>query len=211
MLFKTPLIMAAAMVLLFAPAHPAQATDGAATAGATVGQAAPAFTGLDSNGKTHSLADFKGKTVVLEWTNHECPYVRKVYDTNVMQSLQKDATDKGVVWLTINSGAPGKQGHTDAAAANAQIEKEKSHETARILDPEGTIGKLYGASTTPHMFVINGEGVLVYAGAIDDQPSANQANVKEANNYVKAALDSLAAGEPIAVASTKPYGCAVKY
>lgn len=180
-------------------------------AGPAIGAPAPNFIGTDSNGNTHTLAGLRGKTVVLEWTNDQCPYVRKHYDTDNMQTLQQEATSDGVVWLTINSSAQGKQGYTSPDEANRIIDREKSHETARILDPNGVIGKAYGASTTPHMFVIDPNGTLVYAGGIDDQSSVSHATVKTANNYVRAALADLEAGRPVQVATSKPYGCAVKY
>ena len=178
---------------------------------AVVGEAAPEFTLVDSHGETHSLSHFKGKTVVLEWTNHECPYVQKHYDTNNMQNLQQEATGDGVIWLTINSSAPGMQGNTPAEEANMLIEKIGSHETARLLDHDGNVGHMYGARTTPHMFVINGEGTLVYAGAIDDNPSSRHEDAATANNYVRAALASVKSGEPVETAQTQPYGCGVKY
>lgn len=176
-----------------------------------VGQPAPGFTGTDSNGSEHSLSDFQGKTVVLEWTNHECPYVQKHYGSGNMQALQKAATDDGVIWLTIVSSAEGKQGYTTPEEANALIEEVGANATARILDPSGEIGKLYDAKTTPHMYVIDGEGTLVYAGAIDSNNSYDPATIEGATNYVQAALDSLKAGTPIEVASTTAYGCGVKY
>lgn len=207
------LFTATTLMMVSAPANATTATAPAAepAKGAEIGKPAPAFTATDSNGKTHQLSDFIGKTVVLEWTNHECPYVRKHYDTNNMQDLQRAATGKGVVWLSIVSSAEGKQGYTTGEEANKIIAKEKSAETARLLDPTGALGTLYGASTTPHMFVIDAQGVLVYAGGIDDQPSVSHSTVKTAKNYVKAALDDLAAGKAVAVATSKPYGCNVKY
>ena len=210
------MLIAALSIMMTTPLSPAKATNAAeetaAAPGPTViGAPAPEFSGIDADGKTRKLSDFKGKTVVLEWTNHECPYVRKLYDTDTMQNLQKDATAKGIIWLTINSSAEGKQGFTRAHEAKTVIAREKSHETARILDSDGKIGRLYAASNTPHMFVINGEGVLVYAGAIDDKPSVSQSTVREANNYVKAALDDLAAGRVVQIPTSKPYGCGVKY
>lgn len=178
---------------------------------AVVGDAAPDFTGTDSQGKTRTLSGYLGKTVVLEWTNHECPYVRKHYDTGAMQALQKEATDKGVIWLTVVSSAAGKQGFTTPEEASAVIKKEKSRETARILDSKGAIGHLYGAETTPHMFIIDSSGTLVYAGGIDDQPSVSHATVRNAHNYVKEALDDIAAGRAVRTPNTQSYGCGVKY
>ena len=175
-----------------------------------VGQPAPAFRAVDSNGKTRSLADFKGKTVVLEWTNAECPFVRKHYGGN-MQALQKAATKDGVVWLTVNSGAPGKQGHVDGAAANAVVKAKGAAPTAYLLDPQGTIGRAYAAKTTPHMYVIDPTGKLVYMGGIDDTPTANPADIKTAMNFVTAALADVKAKRPVAVSTSKPYGCSVKY
>jgi hypothetical protein len=178
---------------------------------AVVGQPAPAFTAVDSTGKTHRLSDFRGKTVVLEWNNPQCPFVKKHYDGGDMQRLQADARAKGVVWLTVNSGAPGKQGAMDAAAANALVREAGLRSTAYIPDPSGAIGRAYGAKTTPHMYVINGAGTLVYAGGIDDKPTANPADIKGANNFVRAALADVEAGRPVQVATSKPYGCSVKY
>jgi len=175
-----------------------------------VGQPAPAFRAVDSNGKTRSLAEFKGKTVVLEWTNAECPFVKKHYSGN-MQALQKAAARDGVVWLSVNSGAPGKQGHVDGAAANAIVKAKGAAPAAYLLDPQGTIGHAYAAKTTPHMFVIDPAGKLVYMGGIDDTPTADPADIKTAKNFVTAALADLKAKRPVAVATAKPYGCSVKY
>jgi peroxiredoxin len=181
-----------------------------ALAAPQVGQPAPAFRAVDSNGKTRSLADFKGKTVVLEWTNPECPFVKKHYAGN-MQALQKAATKDGVVWLSVNSGAPGKQGHVDGAAANAVVKAKGAAPTAYLLDPQGTIGRAYAAKTTPHMYVIDPTGKLVYMGGIDDTPTANPADVKTAKNFVTAALADVKAKRPVAVSTSKPYGCSIKY
>jgi peroxiredoxin len=175
------------------------------------GKVAPDFTAVDSNGKTHQLSSFKGKTVVLEWTNDGCPYVQKHYGAGNMQALQKAASDAGVVWLSVISSAPGTQGHADGAAANKLTTDRKAHPTAVLLDPTGKVGKLYDAKTTPHMYVINPEGKLVYAGAIDDKPTANVADLKGARNYVTEALTAVAAGKGPAVATTRAYGCSVKY
>jgi hypothetical protein len=178
---------------------------------ATVGQPAPAFTLTDSKGQTHSLADFKGKTVVLEWTNHECPFVKKHYGAENMQAQQGSAGADGVVWLTINSGAAGKQGHVDAAGAEAVMARDGFKAAAYLLDASGDTGRAYAAKTTPHMYVIDGEGVLRYNGAIDSIPSADQADIPKATQYVTQALGELAAGKAVSVASTQPYGCSVKY
>ena len=182
-----------------------------ANAAPTVGQPAPEFTGTDSNGKSHKLSDFKGKTVVLEWTNPGCPFVMKHYDSKNMQKLQADATAKDVVWLSINSSAAGKEGNQTPETANQYIKDKASKETARILDPTGEIGKLYDAKTTPHMFVINKEGVLVYDGAIDSDDSFKPEAIAGASNYVTAALTALEEGKPVEKSKTKPYGCSVKY
>ena len=180
-------------------------------AAATVGQPAPAFTLTDTKGTTHSLADFAGKTVVLEWFNHECPFVKKHYGAGNMQRQQAAATGKGVVWLTINSSAPGKQGHVNAEQANAILGEWKASPTAFLLDHDGTVGQAYGAKTTPHMYVIDGEGVLRYNGAIDSNPSADPADIPGSTQYVDAALGDLAANRAVARGTTQPYGCSVKY
>lgn len=182
-----------------------------AMAAPEIGKPAPEFTAKDSNGKDVKLADFKGKTVVLEWTNPECPYVVKHYDSKNMQKLQQDITAKDVVWLSINSGAEGKQGHLTGAAANDYIKEKGAKQTAYLLDPKGDIGKAYDAKTTPHMFVIDKNGTLVYDGAIDDNDSANKEDAATAKNYVTAAIDALTAGKPVETSKTKPYGCGVKY
>jgi peroxiredoxin len=176
-----------------------------------VGTAAPAFTLTDSEGKEHALSQYKGKTVVLEWVNFKCPYVRKHYDTRNMQGLQEKYIKDGVVWLAINSSAPGKQGYLDAEAAKAALKEEGSSPSAFLHDPEGTVGKLYGARTTPHMYIIDAKGTLVYAGAIDDDSSSRHQAVKTSKNYVATALDNLKQDTPVEVASTEPYGCSVKY
>lgn len=182
-----------------------------AEAAGEVGAPAPAFSGVDTNGNTVSLSDFAGKTVILEWNNPECPYVVKHYDSGNMQKLQADAIADGAVWLTVNSGAEGLQGHMTAEQANAYIAEKKAKQTAYLLDTDGTIGKAYGAKVTPHMYVIDKDGTLVYAGAIDDDSSAKIESVQTANNYVTAALASLKAGEPIERMTSKAYGCGVKY
>lgn len=182
-----------------------------AEAAPEIGKPALAFTGTDSNGKSHSLADFKGKIVVLEWTNPECPFVKKHYDSNNMQKLQKTYTGDDVVWLSINSSAKGKQGNQTPEQANDYMKEKKSEPTARILDEDGTIGKAYDAKTTPHMYVINKDGVLAYEGAIDDNDSFNPEDAAGAKNYVTAAIAALKDGQKIETAQTKPYGCSVKY
>lgn len=197
--------------LLAATLGAALAFSGGAHAVATVGQPAPAFTLTDTKGTAHSLADFAGKTVVLEWFNHECPFVKKHYGAGNMQRQQNDATGKGVVWLTINSSAPGKQGHVNAEQANAILGDWKATPTAFLLDHDGTVGKAYGAKTTPHMYVIDGAGVLRYNGAIDSNPSADPADIPGSTQYVEAALGDLAANRAVARGTTQPYGCSVKY
>lgn len=182
-----------------------------AAAQAVVGEPAPAFTATDSNGKPESLADFKGKWVVLEWTNDECPFVKKHYGSGNMQKLQKLFTGKGVTWLSVVSSAPGQQGFVDGARANSLTKERGAVPSAVLLDPQGTLGRLYGARTTPHMYVIDPQGKLVYNGAIDDKPSTDQADIAAARNYVSAALEQAMAGKAVAVASSAPYGCAVKY
>jgi peroxiredoxin len=185
----------------------------AATALAAVktGEPAPDFKLADTRGKQHSLADYKGKYVVLEWVNHDCPFVKKHYDSGNMQQLQKEWVGKEVVWLTINSSAPGKQGNMPAEKWVEVTQQKKAAPTAVLIDEEGTVGKKYGAETTPHMFVINPDGELIYQGAIDSIRSADKEDVPKATNYVDAALESAMAGKPVKMASTKAYGCSVKY
>ena len=178
---------------------------------ATVGQPAPDFKLTDTTGKTHALADFKGKTVVLEWVNYDCPFVGKHYDSGNMQKLQKTYTGKGVVWLSVNSSAPGKQGNFPAEKVNALLKEKAAAPTAYLQDANGAVGQAYGAKTTPHMFVIDPAGKLVYAGGIDDKKSTDVADVKTARNFVSAALDEVLAGKPVTTSSAEPYGCSVKY
>jgi peroxiredoxin len=178
---------------------------------AVVGHPAPAFTASDSNGAARSLADFRGKLVVLEWWNPECPFVGKHYGSGNMQRLQKAWTGRGVVWLTVDSSAPGKQGYVDGAKANALMKEKGGAQTAVLLDPDGKIGRAYGAKTTPHMFVIDAKGTVVYAGGIDDKPSTDQADVGTARNHVQVALEEAMAGRPVSTPTSQPYGCSVKY
>lgn len=178
---------------------------------AKIGQPAPAFTLNDSTGKPRSLADFKGKVVMLEWTNAECPYVKKHYGAGNMQKLQAEYTKKGVVWLTINSSARGKQGSVTGQEAAAIVKKAKASPTHYLIDPDGAVGKAYGAKTTPHMYVIDKEGVLRYNGAIDSIPSADAGDIAKADPWAASALDAVLAGQKVAKSSTKPYGCSVKY
>lgn len=178
---------------------------------AVVGKSAPNFELTDQDGDVHSLEKYKGKIVVLEWTNAECPFVRKHYDSKNMQQLQEKYTELGVIWLSINSGAPGKQGHLLPEEISSLLTKEGAKQSAYLRDPEGTVGHLYGASTTPHLFVIDKEGLLQYAGAIDDDSSARVESVAEAKNYVSEALDSLLEGKKVPTPYVAPYGCSVKY
>jgi peroxiredoxin len=183
----------------------------AVSASPKVGEPAPGFTGGDTRGERHALSDFRGKTVVLEWTNHDCPFVRKHYDSGNMQQQQRDATGQGVVWLSVISSAPGKQGHVTAAQADALTEQRNAAPTAVILDERGDIGRLYDAKTTPHMYVIDPDGILVYKGGIDSISSSSPGDIEKATQYVPAALAAVAAGEPVNPAVTRPYGCSVKY
>jgi len=183
----------------------------ARAAGPEIGQPAPNFTLKDGAGKSVSLADFKGRTVVLEWFNFGCPFVKKHYGSGSMQKLQQQATADGVVWLTIASSAPGKQGYLAPGEAAAKESELGMHSTALLLDPDGTVGHLYEARTTPDMFVVDATGKLVYKGAIDDQPTPDPASLAGAKNYVAAALANLKAGQPVETAQTKSYGCSVKY
>lgn len=176
-----------------------------------VGSAAPNFSLPDVKGKTQSLADYKGKYVVLEWFNPECPFVKKHYGSENMQKLQQEFTSKGVVWLTIDSNAPGTEGNLTPDAAQKILNSWKTHQTALLLDPDGKVGKAYGARNTPQMFVVNPEGKIVYEGAIDSKASPNPADIPSSTNYVKAALEESLAGKPVSNPTTKPYGCSVKY
>ncbi len=175
------------------------------------GSTAPNFKGTDSNGAQHSLSDYRGKFVVLEWANRGCPYEQKHYKSGNMESLQKQWTDKGVVWLSILSDPPGQQGYVTPAAENDYLKTMHASPTAALLDPTGAIGRLYDARTTPHIFVIDPTGKLIYQGAIDNQPTPDPASLKVADNYLNDALNAAMAGKPVAVAVTKPYGCAVHY
>ena len=176
-----------------------------------VGSAGPDFSLPDANGQTHSLSEYKGKYVVLEWFNPECPFVKKHYGTSNMQNLQKQYTDKGVVWLTIDSNAPGTEGSITPEQAQKVSASWKTHQTALLLDPEGKAGRAYGAKNTPNMVIINPDGKIAYEGAIDSKASPNPADIPSSTNYVKAALDESLAGKPITTPQTKPYGCSVKY
>ncbi len=177
----------------------------------TPGSQAPDFKGTDSNGQSHSLSQYRGKYVVLEWANRGCPYDQKHYRSGNMESLQRDWTGKGVVWLSVISSAPGEQGSVTPAEENQYLKTMKAAPTAALLDPDGTIGHLYQAKTTPHIFVIDPQGKLIYQGAIDDKPTTDLADIRTARNYLNDALNAAMAGKPVPVASTRPYGCSVKY
>lgn len=183
----------------------------AAQAAVSAGQQAPAFSLKDTKGRTRTLAEFKGRYVVLEWLNYGCPFVKKHYDSGNMQKLQQTARKQGVVWLSIVSSAPGKQGHNDAAGADKETKSKKAAPLAVLLDPSGEAGRAYDAKTTPHMFVINPQGGVIYNGAIDDKPSTDVADVPGARNYVLAALSEAKSGKKVSVPVTQPYGCSVKY
>jgi len=182
-----------------------------AFAAPVLGQPAPAFQAVDASGRTRSLSEFKGKTVVLEWTNNGCPYVQKHYNSGAMQSLQSQATKDGVVWLTLISSAPGMQGYLTGPQARQWKAEEKAASTDVLLDPKGVVGRAYEAKTTPHMYVVDKAGKLVYMGGIDDKASSDPESLKGARNYVAAALADVKAGRAVAEAATRPYGCSVKY
>lgn len=178
---------------------------------ARVGVSAPDFQATDSHGKTESLDQFRGKYVVLEWHNQGCPYTKKHYESGNMQSLQKEWTGKGVAWFTVISSAPGKQGYVTPSEENAYVSKMHAAPTAVLMDPDGKLGRLYGAKTTPDMYVIDPSGKLIYEGAIDDKPTPDPEDIRSADNYVSDALTEAMAGKPVATAYTRPYGCSVKY
>lgn len=184
---------------------------GSAIAAPRVGEPAPDFTGVDTQGKTHRLADYRGKTVVLEWTNHDCPYVRKHYSAGNMQEQQREAAAQGVIWLSVISSAPGQQGHVSPAEADELTRARQAAPHAVLLDPEGRIGRAYGAKTTPHLYLIDEAGKLVYMGGIDSITTADPADIPQATQYVRVALKERAAGQPISAPVTRPYGCSVKY
>jgi hypothetical protein len=194
-----PIVLAAALAV------------GPALAQQTTGASAGNFRLTDMTGKAVQLSDYKGKTVVLEWNNPDCPYVKKHYDSGNMQRTQGEARKGGAVWLTVNSGAPGKQGHLTGPQARALVAKAKATPTAYLLDPEGRVGRGYAAKTTPHLYVIDARGVLRYQGGIDDKPTSDKADIATARNHVLAALGEMRAGKPVSVAETRPYGCSVKY
>ena len=195
----TSLLTLAASTALFAADSPA------------VGTNAPDFSLTDSKGKTQSVSQYKGKYVVLEWFNPDCPFVKKHYGSGNMQKLQAEFTGKGVVWLTIDSSASGLEGYLTADQANSKMADWKTKQTALVLDPDGKAGRSYGAKNTPHMFVINPDGKIVYEGAIDSKATPNPADITSSTNYVKVALEESLAGKAVSNANTKPYGCSVKY
>ena len=195
----TALLTIAASSALFAADSPA------------VGTNAPDFSLTDSKGKTQSVSQYKGKYVVLEWFNPDCPFVKKHYGSGNMQKLQEEFTGKGVVWLTVDSNAPGLEGNLTAEQANAKMTEWKTKQSAFVLDPDGKAGRSYGAKNTPHMFVINPEGKIVYEGAIDSKATPNPSDIANSTNYVKVALEESMGGKTVSNANTKPYGCSVKY
>ena len=176
-----------------------------------VGEPAPDFQATDSNGQMHKLSTERGKFVVLEWHNNGCPYTQKHYESGNMQRLQKEWTGKGVAWFTVISSAQGQQGYVTAQQENDYLKQMKASPTAALLDPQGEVGRLYSAKTTPHMFVINPAGVLIYDGAIDDKATTEQADIAGAKNYVSQALEEAASGKPVSTPTSRPYGCSVKY
>lgn len=214
---ETPLISltrsvrAQALVLAALFIASTAASGAAATAAPQIGQPAPEFTAKDSKGSSVSLSQYRGKTVVLEWTNADCPFTHKHYATGNMQSIQSLAQKNGVVWLSVISSAPGKQGYVNGPAADALTQSRNAAPTAVLLDPAGNLGHLYGAKTTPHMFVIDKNGALQYMGGIDSIATADAADIAHAEPYFKEAMLAVAQGNPVANAVTKPYGCAVKY
>jgi glutathione peroxidase-family protein len=203
---KTTKSLLSLLALAFLACHDAPAGDAA-----SVGEAAPAFTIKDASGQTRSLSDYQGKYVILEWVNFGCPFVRKHYDSGHMQTLQREVTAKGVIWLSICSSAPGKQGYFEGEDLTQRLKKEKAVPTAYLVDDEGRVGRAYGAKTTPHMFLISPKGTLLYAGGIDDKPTTDQDDIPSATNYVAQALQSAMSGKEIAVKTSRPYGCSVKY
>ena len=184
---------------------------GAGAASPDVGKAAPDFRLPDTKGNQHALAELRGSFVVLEWTNHECPFVRKHYGSGNMQALQKEYTAEGIVWLSVISSAPGEQGYVNGEMADQLTRERDASPTAVLLDPDGHVGKLYGARTTPHMYIIAPDGTLIYKGGIDDKPSTRQSDIDTATNYVRVALTEARNGQAVSNPVTRPYGCSVKY
>lgn len=205
---KAALVLALAASGLFVACRDAEMQ---ARSTGLVGSPAPAFTLTDSNGEGRSLADYRGKFVVLEWINHDCPSVRKHYGAGNMQSLQTSYAARGVIWLSINSSAPGRQGHFTPTEINRLQREKNAAPAAYLIDSAGTVGRAYGAQTTPHMFIINPEGAVIYQGAIDSNSSSDPATIPGAENYVRRALDEALAGKPVSTSSTRSYGCSVKY
>ena len=197
--------------LAFAAAMALSGSAGYAAAQPAIGKPAPDFTAKDADGKSVSLADYKGKTVVLEWTNDECPFVKKHYGGQNMQALQKKWTAKDVVWLTIVSSPPGEQGSADGPRAKRLTADRGAAPTAVVLDPTGDVGRAFKAQVTPHMYIVRGDGTLAYMGGIDDKPSAKTEDLKGAKNFVDAALTEMADGKPVSVQTSRPYGCTVKF
>jgi len=200
-----------ALALALATALAATLPAAGARADAQPGKPAPEFQLRDTSGKDVSLASLKGRIVVLEWTNHECPYTVKHYVGGNMQGLQKETTAMGIVWLTVASSAKGQQGHVSAAEADKLTADRKAAPSHVLLDHDGKLGRLYGARTTPHMYIVDKDGKLAYAGAIDDKPTASERDIKGARNYVREAVGALAEGKPVATPATRAYGCSVKY
>ena len=200
---KTKLLLALCLTAAAASLHAADSP--------AVGTVAPDFSVADAAGKTRTLSEFKGKYVVLEWFNPDCPFVKKHYGGGNMQKLQEEATGKGVVWLSVDSSAAGMEGNLTADAANKIGASWKTHPTAVLLDADGKVGQAYGAKNTPHMFVVNPEGKIIYEGAIDSKATPNAADIASSTNYVKVALDESLAGKPVSNPNTRPYGCSVKY
>ncbi|MGB5736973.1 MAG: redoxin domain-containing protein [Thiohalocapsa sp.] len=197
--------------ILAVAAFAALCTAGVASAAPEIGQPAPAFSATDTKGKEWSLESLKGSPVILEWTNHDCPYVVKHYGSGNMQALQREATEAGYIWLSVISSAPGKQGQVSPAQADELTATRDAAPSAVLLDTNGAVGTAYGARTTPHMYLIDENGILAYVGGIDDKPSTNQADIAGAENYVRLAMADRAAGKPVQLAVTRPYGCSVKY
>jgi peroxiredoxin len=182
-----------------------------AQSAAKPGAKAPDFSVVDVDGKLQKLSDYAGKTVILEWTNHDCPYVRKHYNSATMQTLQKDMAKEGVVWLSVISSPAGEQGHVDAARAKELTRSRDAAPASILLDPQSKLARAYGAQTTPHMYIIDPKGTLAYAGAIDDKPSSSPSSLTGARSYVRQAVAELKAGKPVSEPATKAYGCVVKY
>lgn len=208
-LFSIPAVFS--LSALFLTTTPVFAKDDHDHAHAEIGKPAPDFTLAGADGKSHSLAEAKGKIVVLEWTNPGCPFVQKFYQPGEMQKLQKEMKEKGVVWYRVNSAAPGMEGAQTAEQAATYEKAHKIEAVTTLLDPEGDVGHIYGARTTPHIFIINAEGTLVYNGGIDDMPTPRSGDIAIAKNYVRQTIGELLDGKPVSISTSKPYGCGVKY